>query len=36
MDEPSDSKVLLPCPLELYTEKEINSASPKSWAPWLN
>ena len=36
MDEPSDSKVLLPRPLELYTEAKINSAGPKSRAPWHN
>ena len=36
MDEPSDSKILLPRPLELYTESEINLAGPKSCAPWLN
>ena len=36
MDKPSDSKILLPRPLELYTEAEINSAGPKSRVPWLN
>ena len=36
MEEPSDSKILLPHPLELYTESEINLAGPKSRAPWLN
>ena len=36
MDVRSDSKVLLPRPLELYSEDEINSARPKGSAPWLN
>ena len=36
MEEPSNLKILLPRPLELYTESEINSAGPKSRAPWLN
>ena len=36
MEEPSNLKILLPRPLELYTESEVNSAGPKSRAPWLN
>ena len=36
MEEPSNSKVLLPHPLKLYTESKINSAGPKSRVPWLN
>ena len=36
MEEKSDSKILLPRPLELYSEDEINSAKPKSRTPWLN
>lgn len=36
MEEKSDSKILLPRPLELYTEAEINSAKPKSRAAWFN
>ena len=36
MDVRSDSKVLLPRPLELYSEEEINSARPKGSPPWFN
>ena len=36
MDVQSDSKVLLPRPLELYSEEEINSARPNGSAPWFN
>ena len=36
MEEKSDSKILLPRPLELYTKAEINSAKPKSRADWFN
>ena len=36
MAESVDSKILLPRPLELYTEAEINSAIPKGRAPWFN
>lgn len=36
MEEKSDSKILLPCPLELYSEDEINLAKPKSRAIWHN
>ena len=32
----TDSKVLLPRPLELYSESEINSAKPKNRSPWFN
>ena len=36
MDVPSNSKILLPRPLELYTQAEINSARPAGRAPWFN
>ena len=36
MDVQSNSKVLLPRPLELYSEEEINLARPKGSAPWFN
>ena len=32
----TDSKILLPRPLELYSESEINSAKPKNRSPWYN
>ena len=36
MDVPSSSKVLLPRPLELYSEEEINSARTANRPPWFN
>ena len=36
MDVPSSSKVLLPRPLELYSEEEINSARTGNRPPWFN
>ena len=36
MDVPSSSKVLLPRPLELYSEEEINSARTANCPPWFN
>ena len=36
MEEKSNSKILLPRPLELYSEDKVNSAKPKSCAPWFN
>ena len=36
MDVPSSSKVLLPRPLELYLEEEINSARTANRPPWFN
>ena len=36
METSPDSKILLPRPLELYTEDEINHARPKGRAPWFN
>ena len=36
METSPDSKILLPRPLELYTEDEINHAHPKGCAPWFN
>ena len=36
MDIPSSSKVLLPRPLELYSEEEINSARTANRPPWFN
>ena len=36
MDDPIDSKILLPCSLEIYTVAELKSATPSSVRPWLN
>ena len=36
METSPDSKILLPQPLELYTEDEINHTHPKGRAPWFN
>ena len=36
METSPDSKILLPRPLELYTEDEINHACPRGRAPWFN
>ena len=36
MEESANSKILLPCPLELYTEDEINLACPRGHALWFN
>ena len=36
MDMPSSSKVLLPRPLKLYSEEEINSARTANRPPWFN
>ena len=36
MEVPLNSKILLPRPLEIYTQSEVNSAIPKGRAPWFN
>ena len=36
METSPDSKILLPRPLELYTEDKINHARPKGRTPWFN
>ena len=36
MDDPVDSKLLLPHSLEIYTVAELRSATPSSVRPWLN
>ena len=36
MDDPIDSKILLPRSLEIYTVAELKSATPSSVRPWLN
>ena len=36
MDDPIDSKILLPRSLEIYTVDELKSATPSSVRPWLN
>ena len=36
MDDPVDSKLLLPRSLEIYTIAELRSATPSSVRPWLN
>jgi hypothetical protein len=36
MDIPAISKILLPCPLELYSTEDLKSALPKGACPWLN
>ena len=36
MDDPIDSKLLLPRSLEIYTVAELRSATPSSVRPWLN
>ena len=36
MDVASSSKILLPRPLELYSEEEINSARTANHPPWFN
>ena len=36
MEVPVNSKILLPRPLEIYTQSEVNSAIPKGKAPWFN
>ena len=36
MDDPIDSKILLPRSLEVYTVAELKSATPNNVRPWLN
>jgi hypothetical protein len=36
MDIPAVSKILIPCPLELYSTEDLKSALPKGACPWLN
>ena len=36
MDDPIDSKILLPCSLEVYTVAELKSATPNNVRLWLN
>ena len=36
MDDPINSKILLPCSLEIYTVAELKSATPNNVWPWLN
>ena len=36
MDDPIDSKILLPRSLEVYTVAELKSATPSNVRPWLN
>ena len=36
MDDPIDSKILLPRSLEIYTVAELKSATPSNVRPWLN
>ena len=36
MDDPIDSKILLPHSLEIYTVAKLKSATPSSVRPWLN
>ena len=36
MDDPINSKILLPCSLEIYMVAELKSATPSNVCPWLN